>query len=302
MMNILNFITSELPDLKLLNTVNDQLIFSFRIGNLSDIKKISLEKLHSNKIYLADTFSFSIYLEFTGNQNKDEQLISALLENKNFLLQLFFHPKFKYDGNRPIIFISPEGNQPEQLRNFIQSFTSFFVSRGLEGLESIYFSDENIYTDKQSAVLYKFNGNTNFEDIYYELLTRKYYVANYLGIIHDKEKSINEILRLKQDVEEKFKSKLPHQYFFSQKYILLKAELPLWERKLKQSIEELENQRKYLTIIKEQDDASKINSFYYTEYEILPLWYKKFGHIIKVFQGKRTLRSLFNSNVKKYKN
>jgi len=42
-------------------------------------------------------------------------------------------------------------------------------------------------------------------------------------------------------------------------------------------------------------------SFYKDEYEILPKWYKRFGHIIKVLNGKRTFKSLFNDNVKKYK-
>jgi len=45
----------------------------------------------------------------------------------------------------------------------------------------------------------------------------------------------------------------------------------------------------------------KIKRFYHYEYEILPLWYKRFGHILKVLTGKRTFRSLFNDNVQKYK-
>lgn len=45
----------------------------------------------------------------------------------------------------------------------------------------------------------------------------------------------------------------------------------------------------------------KIKKFYHFEYEILPLWYKRFGHVIKVLMGKRTFKSLFNDNVKKYK-
>ena len=47
--------------------------------------------------------------------------------------------------------------------------------------------------------------------------------------------------------------------------------------------------------------SMRIKKFYHNEYEILPLWYKRFGHIIKVITGKRTFRSLFNDNVKKYK-
>lgn len=49
------------------------------------------------------------------------------------------------------------------------------------------------------------------------------------------------------------------------------------------------------------DEVNYILNFYKNEYEILPLWYKRFGHIIKVIQGKRSLRSLFDKRVKKYK-
>ncbi len=43
----------------------------------------------------------------------------------------------------------------------------------------------------------------------------------------------------------------------------------------------------------EQSRANEILAWYHKEYEVLPLWYKRFGHIIKVFKGKRTFKSLF---------
>jgi hypothetical protein len=49
------------------------------------------------------------------------------------------------------------------------------------------------------------------------------------------------------------------------------------------------------------NELMKLKKFYHNEYEILPLWYKRVGHIIKVLTGKRTLKSLFKKNVKKYK-
>jgi glycogen(starch) synthase len=36
-----------------------------------------------------------------------------------------------------------------------------------------------------------------------------------------------------------------------------------------------------------------IRDYYHKEYEVLPLWFKRLGHIIKVFQGHRTFKSLF---------
>ncbi len=46
-------------------------------------------------------------------------------------------------------------------------------------------------------------------------------------------------------------------------------------------------------IAAEQNRANETLEWYKKEYEVLPMWYKKFGQIIKVFKGKRTFRSLF---------
>jgi hypothetical protein len=55
----------------------------------------------------------------------------------------------------------------------------------------------------------------------------------------------------------------------------------------------------YLSIQKEERRNGL--QWYYYEYEILPLWYKQFGHLLKVIMGKRSFKSLFSDNVKKYK-
>nr|WP_214449345.1 glycosyltransferase [Flavihumibacter rivuli] len=46
-------------------------------------------------------------------------------------------------------------------------------------------------------------------------------------------------------------------------------------------------------ILHSPNQAEEIKQWYHKEYEVLPLWYKRFGHIIKVFQGHRSLKSLF---------
>lgn len=48
--------------------------------------------------------------------------------------------------------------------------------------------------------------------------------------------------------------------------------------------------------------VAELMDFYNTEYEVLPLWYKRLGHILKVVMGKRSFRSLFSDKVKKYRN
>jgi len=48
-----------------------------------------------------------------------------------------------------------------------------------------------------------------------------------------------------------------------------------------------------MQISAEQNRAQEILEWYKKEYELLPMWYKRFGQIIKVLLGKRTFISLF---------
>jgi len=50
---------------------------------------------------------------------------------------------------------------------------------------------------------------------------------------------------------------------------------------LREKIERLESAR------------NNIQQWYDSEYETLPLWYKRFGHVVKVLKGKRSFKSLF---------
>jgi hypothetical protein len=43
----------------------------------------------------------------------------------------------------------------------------------------------------------------------------------------------------------------------------------------------------------EKKRADELLAWYHKEYEALPLWYKRFGHIVKVLSGKRKFKSLF---------
>ena len=78
-------------------------------------------------------------------------------------------------------------------------------------------------------------------------------------------------------------------------------------------IEEFESERKlwkkrtlvyqeFLSLSKrvQEKEYYEVLDWYHQQYETLPLWYKQFGHLIKVIIGKRSFRSLFSDKVKKY--
>jgi hypothetical protein len=55
---------------------------------------------------------------------------------------------------------------------------------------------------------------------------------------------------------------------------------------------ELNNYKQYLEIALKEKETEKIITFYHKEYEVLPLWYKKFGHLIKIITGKRPVKKI----------
>ena len=115
-----------------------------------------------------------------------------------------------------------------------------------------------------------------------------------------------EILKVIQEAESIVKENMPQVYWLLSENKFLK----LKEDELLSKMELLREQLKSLnayhsnyhsTSSRYKKQITELLKFYKQEYEILPLWYKRFGHIIKVFTGKRTFNSLFNDKVKKYK-
>lgn len=120
------------------------------------------------------------------------------------------------------------------------------------------------------------------------------------------------IIQRKENLETRMKNETPLLYKLIQKEILFSEKKYQFELIIKGLKADLSSKSEYLDFLLGKNSNGKFNEadmiasmkikkFYHQEYEILPLWYKRFGHIIKVLSGKRTFRSLFNKNAKKYK-
>lgn len=81
----------------------------------------------------------------------------------------------------------------------------------------------------------------------------------------------------------------------------LKGQVQKLERLYTAASQEISNQATHINILRSQSQTAALQNYYNNEYEILPLWYKQAGHIIKVLMGKRSFKSLFKNSVKKYK-
>ncbi|MET0299930.1 MAG: hypothetical protein ABW036_09215 [Flavitalea sp.] len=102
-----------------------------------------------------------------------------------------------------------------------------------------------------------------------------------------------------------------HKYFDSnpelanafEEYRSVKSRYEILKARSGQLQQQLASSEKTVGVIrtKYKDDYENLFKWYHNEYEVLPLWYKRFGHILKVILGKRSFRSLFSDDVKKYK-
>lgn len=76
------------------------------------------------------------------------------------------------------------------------------------------------------------------------------------------------------------------------------AQLALFNKAAHQ---EISNQVSHNQILRSSSQATALQNYYNNEYEVLPLWFKRLGHVVKALMGKRSFKSLYSNKVKKYK-
>jgi len=104
------------------------------------------------------------------------------------------------------------------------------------------------------------------------------------------------------NVEKEFRERNPRVFALLQEQTNFAKRFEQCEINIQGLRKDLESRDEYIANLNIPETTLKrVSDFYYHEYEILPLWYKRFGHLIKVFMGKRSFRSLFDDKVKKYK-
>ncbi|MBS1736088.1 MAG: hypothetical protein JSS98_05710 [Bacteroidetes bacterium] len=219
-------------------------------------------------------------------------------ENDSYLAQkvigLFFMPAYIHLNYEPVLFVQ---YKTPLLHNFLEKLSEESRSQGIPNIVIKELGTTN--GEEGNSFVYLLNNDDNF-DLSAEL--KKWTNENSSGnnppelnlLIPEKKKDqINNLLEAEQKLKETEAYKIANAFY--QKQVLVEeAKHQLYLKAINER-----NIRFYLSIQKEE--RAKGLKWYYYEYEILPTWYKQFGHIIKVIMGKRTFRSLFNDNVKKYK-
>jgi hypothetical protein len=73
------------------------------------------------------------------------------------------------------------------------------------------------------------------------------------------------------------------------------------EQLCKAAQQEISNQVSHNQILRSSSQATALQNYYNNEYEVLPMWFKRLGHVVKALMGKRSFKSLYSNKVKKYK-
>jgi hypothetical protein len=224
---------------------------------------------------------------------------TVLQQCNAYIPNLVFHPSFYVEAGIPLLFYITTGTQEETgpCRTLL---AEVMKGQGYASVKWIGTREDQSRLLKDSVTMHRHAEPRQLYETYYNHFLKKVYFNRHV-LVHDPSAKCRQWEAQLQQAEDDFSRE--HPLLFQQMQLLadtLKANAVLkWKEERYKA--EVENYKTYLQLIHSQDEASKINAFYRNEYEVLPLWYKQLGHVIKVVIGKRTFTSLYNRNVKKYK-
>ena len=209
--------------------------------------------------------------------------------------------------NTPYLFFTSTGDSVPYI---ISAFRKKFQAQGFADIEYTIIPRDNRFPDSPDAarpvVINQTDASPGIAETYASLLAGQEVDRNILLIYFSSTEQLNRQISELTMAEARLADTSPivHSLLASNAALKIKHSRLLTEKGLlKEELDSLKNYYSFYNL-PESGYRKKVNElveFYKYEYEILPLWYKRFGHLIKVLTGKRTFRSLFNDNVKKYK-
>lgn len=293
MINLVTIVTED-STLLFKKEIQKDVLISFEINNVSFFEKLSRQEIY--KVQSLDTTRFFSFYLNVAQKEKASIFFETAIEKKELFLRYFFHPAYKVINEKPVVAFNANYKDDADLIRFVQELEQTTISQGYDGIQWVIFSNNSDQVNDYN-VLFDNRQPVESAAVYSEILKKYNYTNKYIGI---KTTDVNDWYSTLQSAEEKIMQEYPEKFDYLKKYGDLERSFVQTTDQLKRTNLDLENHKKYLEIFKSKDEALKIYEFYKYEYEILPLWYKRFGHIIKVIMGKRSFRSLFDNNIKKY--
>lgn len=220
-----------------------------------------------------------------------------LPQTASLITSFLFLPSYTYINQKPVIHFLIDS--PDVAFNADEVLVSYLESQGInEVLTTKIFPGKEVIL---SGGYKLFEPREGLIEHYREVLEDTDQSERPVFVKVNSDSDIRPVLLSLQEVEEDFKRRLPAMYTLLHRNRARENEIDRIKRKLALTEAELNNQKQYVETLKAGHATKELQEYYDNEYESLPVWYKRFGHAIKVIMGKRTFRSLFNDNVKKYK-
>jgi hypothetical protein len=231
----------------------------------------------------------------------------ALENTINFLVSFSFHSNYiKTNCDNPIVLFEIDKTDENKYTSLIGEA---FKSHGYNGIEAIIIDNSNIFSSKNERKNIRYNLQKDINNLFTEYISSIKKLnssdSSFFFFLSNPER-LPEFLDTIQRAEAVLREDLPQTYYLlleNKSLATKKNELLSKIELLQEQLDSLNNYHLYynLSDTRYKRQITELMNFYKNEYEILPLWYKRLGHTLKVIMGKRTFRSLFNDNVKKYK-
>lgn len=214
----------------------------------------------------------------------------ALLVND--LIAFFFFSSYQTVKGNPELIIYTQST--EQWVNFVNLLMEAAKAQGFDSILTHYFR-----TGNPGGIAVYQPGAPELLQQAYRAIVMQPQSSFFVRVDHPGE--LEQVRKLLEEEEAVLQQQEPELYCLLQKNGQLASRVQQLEQLSAAAAQEIAGQTAHMEVLRSESQAAHLQNYYSNEYEILPRWYKRFGHVVKVMMGKRSFRSLFNDKIKKYK-
>lgn len=248
-------------------------------------------------------FCFTLNFSEKGSSTTQKEIESFYFNAMVYFLSINY---IKINRN-PLINILVNNENQVAIHDIIAVSKREIMAQGFKDVEIAFFNTNAPINFRETALpFYYYDLNANIDKPTEQLifnsylngyLTNRYFFLNALHLKNLNQQSFAKISDLELRLKEE--NALLNNALLGSKRIISESEDLQQENILFQQRIEINNE--FMSLLRSSSisnavqltkEKEEIIVWYQKEYEVLPLWYKRLGHIVKVLYGKRSLKSV----------
>ena len=240
--------------------------------------------------------AYRFFNEQTTAQFSLTVIIDTPLDNTYlyYLISFFYLPNYlKIDNQIIINFILKNNNTSNNWQNI---FLDLSAKQGIINIQSNVLTLDvlNPNINGQQGSPHLFSNIDNFMLLYTNTLQSSTFYDNifYVNHLAIEVEKLNSLITTSNNTIKISNPTLYGVFFKLQILSLDNANLKFKNTSL---VNELDNFKMHINVLKSVHEATELQTYYDKEYEVLPTWYKRFGHVLKFLMGNRNFKSFFNN-------